>query len=181
MKGRIVILSGPSGVGKDAVLSAWMQADSRPVRVVTYTTRAPREGEVDGIDYKFLTEQEFRELASKGTFLEHKLVHGNWYATPIKEIEDYVNHGRFAVLKIDVQGAQEVKRLRPDAVSVFLLPPSMEELEIRLRKRGLDSESVIQERLSNAKVEIAAAHTYDLQVVNDNVERAAQQIIEWLD
>ena len=128
-KGKLVILSGPSGVGKDTVIDAWKAADPRVERIVARTTRAPREYEVDGIDYVFLSTEKFLELADQGFFLEHKNVFDNYYGTPLGDMERVLNEGRIAVLKIDVQGALSVMPLRPDAITVFILPPSEEELE----------------------------------------------------
>jgi guanylate kinase len=165
----IVILSGPSGVGKDTVIDAWMAADPRIARVVTYTTRAPRHGEVDGRDYNFVDLETFKFLDDQGHFWEHKVVHGHYYASPRKDTEALLEQGRVAVLKIDVQGAMEVMRQRPDAVTVFLLPPSLEELERRIRGRGADDEETIQRRLRNAQDEIALADRYQHKIVNEDV------------
>src|SRR5689334_15018289 len=127
--GRLVILSGPSGVGKDTVLAAWQSSNPRVQRVVAYTTRAPRAGEQNGVDYHFVSRARFDELVEANAFLEHKIVHGNYYATPLADMEAMLNAGKIAVLKIDVQGAMEAMRLRPDALSIFLLPPNVEDLE----------------------------------------------------
>lgn len=178
MKGRIVILSGPSGVGKDTVIDAWQKVNPLVQRVVAATTRDPRPGEVDGVDYHFLTSEKFLRRVDAGGFLEHKLVHSNYYGTPKASVDQLVDQGRIAILKIDVQGAEAVRPLRPEAVSVFLLPPSDSELERRIRGRGLDSEEVIQERLKNARQEIAEATRYDHQLVNDGVEQTVQKLQE---
>lgn len=176
LKGRIVILSGPSGVGKDTVLEAWIQRNSNIVRVVTYTSRNPRSGEVNGVDYNFVTRERFRELAAAGFFLEWKEVHGNLYATPLADMEDILRSGQVAVLKIDVQGAIDAMALRPDALSIMLLPPSWEELERRLRDRNTDSEEVVVRRLANAQHELALAPHYQYQVVNENLEHTVDQL-----
>ena len=174
----IVVLSGPSGVGKDTVLDAWLLADPRVARVVTYTTRPPREGEEDGRDYNFLDLETFMMFEREGQFLEHKMVHGHYYASPRKETEELEREGRIPVLKIDVQGAAEVLRQRPDALTVFLLPPSDEDLERRIRGRGTDDEAMIQRRLSDARGEIAQAGTYKLQIVNDEVGSVVRKLVE---
>lgn len=174
----IVIFSGPSGVGKDTIIDAWSAADPRVVRVVTYTTRRPREGEVDGRDYNFVDLETFRYLQSHGHFWEHKVVHGSYYASPKKDTEDLLGDGKIAVLKIDVQGALEVMRLRPDALTVFILPPSLEELEARIRGRATDDEETIQKRLRNAHDEIALADRYRLQIVNDDVSAVVAKLME---
>lgn len=178
MSGRLVILSGPSGVGKDSVLDRWKTADPRVVRVVAYCTRAPRSGEVDGVDYHFVTRQQFMAKAEAGDFLEYKEVHGNLYATPLKDMEALLADGRIAVLKIDVHGALSVMEKRDDAISIFLLAPSAEELERRIRKRGTDDEATIQKRLKNARDEIALSDRYQHRVVNDDLDRAVAEIME---
>ena len=174
----IVILSGPSGVGKDTVLDAWMAVEPRVARVVTYTTRRPRSGEMDGRDYNFVDLESFKGLQDAGYFWEHKVVHGHYYASPRKDTEKLLEEGRIPVLKIDVQGAAEIVRLRPDALTVFLLPPSFEVLEERIRGRGTDDEETIQRRLGNARDEIAQAGRYQLQIVNDDIDAVVRQLVE---
>lgn len=180
MNGVLVILSGPSGVGKDTVLNAWRAANPRVRRVVAYTTRAPRAGEVDGEDYHFVTFPEFLLKAEAGDFLEHKQVHDNWYATPLRDMEAMLAEGLIAVLKIDVQGAIEAMGLRPDAKSVFLLPPSDEELERRIRSRKTDSPEAIERRLRNARAEIALSHHYAFRIVNDDLDACVRAIDAWV-
>jgi guanylate kinase len=174
----IVILSGPSGVGKDTVIDAWRAADPRIERVVTYTTRKPRAGEVDGRDYNFVDLETFRHLLNQGHFWEHKVVHGHYYASPKKDTEAIIEKDKIPVLKIDVQGALEVMHLRPDALTVFILPPSLEELEARIRGRKTDDEETIQKRLRNAHDEIALADRYQLQIVNDEIDVVVRKLIE---
>lgn len=176
MKGKLVILSGPSGVGKDTVLAAWSQIEPRVVRVVAYTTRKMRPGEVDGFDYHFVDRSTFLRMVEEGAFLEHKEVHGNLYATPKKDMEAHLDQGKIAVLKIDVQGALTAMALRPDATSIFLLPPSMEVLEQRIRGRGADDEATIQRRLENAKTELSFADRYQHRIVNDDLMRAVGEL-----
>lgn len=176
MTGRIIILSGPSGVGKDTVLDAWAARNPRVHRVVAATTRPPRPGEVEGIDYVFLSSDEFHRRAESGAFLEYKEVHGNWYATPLDTLEKHLDRGDIAILKIDVQGALTAMAARSDIISIFLLPPSMEELERRIRARRTDSEEAIQRRLENAREEIAISERYHHRVVNDDVQRAVNEI-----
>lgn len=174
----IVIFSGPSGVGKDTILDAWRAADPRIARVVTYTTRKPREGEVDGRDYNFVDLSTFKYLLDQGHFWEHKVVHGHYYASPKKDTEALIAEGKVPVLKIDVQGALEVMHLRPDAITVFILPPSLEELERRIRGRATDDEETIQKRLRNAHDEIALADRYQFQIVNDDVDAVVKKLME---
>lgn len=176
MGGKLVILSGPSGVGKDTVLAGWSKQDPRVVRVVAYTTRTTRPGEVDGVDYHFVDRETFLRLAAEGAFLEHKEVHGNLYATPKKDMEALLDAGKIAVLKIDVQGALSAMALRPDATTIFLLPPSIEELERRIRGRASDDEATIQRRLASAKTELGFADRYQHRVVNADLERTIAEV-----
>ena len=181
MSGKLVILSGPSGVGKDTIIDAWREINPRVERVIAYTTRSPRSGEVDGLDYNFVTVPDFQAKAAQGEFLEFKEVHGNWYATPLTDMEDLLNSGKVAILKIDVQGALHAMTLRKDAISVFVLPPSMEELELRIRGRGTDDEGVIEKRLANAQDEVAIAPKYQHRIVNLDVDMTVamlERIIE---
>lgn len=175
-KGALVILSGPSGVGKDTVIEAWKQIRPNVVRVVAYTTRQPRKGEIDGIDYRFVSEDEFRTMADSGKFLEWKEVHGNFYATPLNDMQALLDDEKIAILKIDVQGAITAMEKRSDAISIFLLPPSWEELERRIRGRKTDSEEVIKIRLENAEREMAFADKYQHQVVNDDLNKCVEEI-----
>jgi guanylate kinase len=167
VNGRLVILSGPSGVGKDQALCAWRGVNPLVRRVVSYTTRAPAPTEADGADYHFVTEVRFTKMIAQGAFLEHKLVHGHRYGTPLANMERLLSEGRIAVLKIDVQGALEAMALRPEAIRVFLLPPSWEELERRIRSRGRDDEPQVALRLQTARWEMAQAHHYEHHVVNE--------------
>lgn len=176
MKGPVVILSGPSGVGKDTVLLAWQERNPRVARVVACTTRAPRPGERDGVDYRFCTETEFQRMAEERRFLEYKNVHGNWYATPLDQLEMLRQAGKIAVLKIDVQGALTAMELLPEAISIFLLPPSPEVLEQRLRARKSDDEESIRKRLQNALDELALARHYQHRIVNDDLAATVDQL-----
>lgn len=178
MNGRLVILSGPSGVGKDTVINEWRKRNSHVERVVAYTTRAPRTGEVAGVDYHFVPVEAFHQMAEAGEFLEYKEVHGNFYATPLLDMERMLQDGKIAILKIDVQGALSAMDLRPDAISVFLLPPSREELERRIRGRGTDDAATIEKRLRNATEEIELADRYHHQVTNDDLERVIRELEE---
>lgn len=178
MAGRLVILSGPSGVGKDTVIDAWRRADPRVTRVVAYTTRRPREGERSDVDYHFVSVAEFLRKADAGEFLEFKEVHGNHYATPLGEMDELLKGGKIAVLKIDVQGALTAMELRPDATTVFLLPPSDEELARRIHDRNLDHHEQISQRLLNAREEVALASHYQHRIVNERVEDVVAQLQE---
>ncbi len=178
MKGKLVILSGPSGVGKDTVINAWHAQDPRVVRVVAYTTRPPREGERDGVDYHFVSRETFDRMAARGDFLEYKKVYENFYATPLKDMEALLASGQIAVLKIDVQGALSAMKLRPDAITVFLIPPSMDELEHRIRNRASDSDQSIAMRLDKAREEMEHAGNYQHQIVNDELPGVITQLQE---
>jgi guanylate kinase len=179
VEGRLMILSGPSGVGKDTVLDAWRVSNHRVQRVVAATSRPPRVGEVDGIDYHFLTREAFLAMVENGELLEYKEVFENLYGTPKLGLEKLLGEGKIAVLKIDVQGALEVMSKRPDAVSIFLLPPDDATLESRLRNRSTDTEAVVELRLKNAKEEIAIGmNHYSHRVVNANVDQAVKELEE---
>jgi len=178
MSGRLVILSGPSGVGKDTIIDAWRERDPRVRRVVAYTTREPRPGEQAGVDYHFVPVSEFLAKAERGDFLEYKQVHGNYYATPLTDMEEMLRDGFVAILKIDVQGALAAMELRPDATTVIILPPSLEELEQRIRGRGADSDEVIAKRLRNARDELAVADRYQHRIVNERVSDVLDRLGE---
>ncbi|MBX3111961.1 MAG: guanylate kinase [Fimbriimonadaceae bacterium] len=177
MTRRLVVLSGPSGVGKDTVIDAWARRDPQVKRVVAYTTRPPRPGEHDGDDYHFVDPERFDRLATEGAFLEAKNVHGNWYATPLADMEEMLDAGLVAVLKIDVQGALVAMERFPWALTVMLAPPSAEELERRIRGRGTDAEEVVAKRLANARGELAQADRYQHVVVNRDVDEAVEEIM----
>lgn len=180
MKGKLVVFSGPSGVGKDTLLNAWMASDQRVRRVVACTSRKPREGEIDGIDYHFVTSEEFLEKVERDEFLEWEEVHGRHYGTPRAGAQELLDQGKFAVLKIDVKGAMRVMREIPDVISIFILAPSLAELERRIRSRGLDNEEDIAVRLLNAHDELGYADKYRYRVVNDELGRAIHQLEEIL-
>lgn len=175
-KGTLVILSGPSGVGKDTVIDAWRAANPKVKRVVAYTTRLPRPGEENGVDYNFVTVEDFHKLAESDHFLEFKEVHGNWYATPLKDLDQMLEAGLIAILKIDVQGALAAMKLRPDAKTIFLLPPNDEELVRRITGRGTETAEIIEKRLQNARDEINLSTHYQHRVVNADLEETVRQI-----
>ena len=176
MKSRLVIMSGPSGVGKDTLLDRWMDVNPFVTRVITYTTRHPRRGELNGRDYVFVDRDRFEILAKSGHFWEYKEVHGNMYGSPKVDTQDILERGDVPVLKIDVQGALDVMRQRPDALTIFIMPPSLEELDRRIRKRGVDDEAVIAQRLEAAHKEISYAGHYKFKIVNDDLETAVQAL-----
>jgi len=176
--GRLVILSGPSGVGKDTVIDAWKAKEPDVERVIAYTTREPRKGEVNGVDYWFVSRPEFVRMAEAGEFLEYKEVVGNFYATPVRHADRLLLQGRIAVLKIDVQGALEVMKKRPSSLTVFLLPPTKEALRERLEGRGTDTAEVIAKRIAVAEQELAQAPHYQHQIVNRDVSEVVTQLEE---
>lgn len=165
--GFCLVLSAPSGAGKTTVSLLLQAADPSISRSVSMTTRAPRQGEKDGHDYHFTTRDQFRSLIKREAFLEWAEVHGDFYGTPRTLIEQTITAGRIALLVIDVQGGQAVKALFPGAVLVFLVPPSMENLEQRLRARGTESDAVIEKRLNEAEVELQYFPHYTYGVVNE--------------
>lgn len=179
-RGVLFVLSGPSGVGKDALLVEAGQREKHDVnrveRAVTATTRDPRAGEVPGADYLFWSEAEFRDRIMQGEMLEWAEVYGNLYGTPRQGIEAALCRGTSVVLKIDVQGAASVRRAMPEAVLVFLAPPSLAELESRLRNRLTDSAEAIDRRLSTALHEMQMLPEYDYVVVNDDLATAADEL-----
>ncbi len=172
-KGFVYILSAPSGTGKTTVGNFLLKEVPFLERVITATTRLPREGEKDGIDYYFLKEEDFLKKINENFFLEWAKVYRYYYGTPKSEVERILSRGKDALLIIDVQGAFEVKRKLPNAVSIFLLPPSLEELKRRLTQRG---EKELTERLTWAKRELPCAKFFDYVVVNDKLEEAVSEI-----
>lgn len=175
-KGRLIVISGPSGTGKGTVISRLMELRDDLCLSVSVTTRPPRPGEIDGKDYFFLTREEFSERVEAGGLLEHAEFVGNCYGTPKDFVEQKIDEGVSVILEIDVQGAAQVAKSCADAVSVFILPPSGTELERRLRGRHTDSEEKIRSRLLEAKRECAEAAKYGYIVVNDSAEAAAREI-----
>lgn len=172
----LVILSGPSGVGKDAVLSRMRELALPFHYVVTVTTRAQRYGEVDGQDYYFVTLQEFMGLRDGSKLLEWAKVYGNYYGVPREQVRNAMEHGRDVIAKLDVQGASTLKRLVPQAVGIFLAPPSMEELWARLRARKTEQGRDFEIRVQRSQEEMQALPIFDYVVVNDDLDRAVAQI-----
>jgi guanylate kinase len=179
-KGLLVVLSGPSGAGKGTVLKALLARNEEVCLSVSATTRPPRPGETDGKEYYFISREKFKQMAEAGEMLESAEYCGNCYGTPAAPIERWNSQGMDVILEIEVQGGAQVKRKRPGSVGIFILPPSLEELERRLRKRGTEPDEVVRRRLEAARREIAEASRYDYVVVNDAVEDAAEQIREIL-
>lgn len=175
-KGLLLVISAPSGGGKGTILRQLFAQEENLVMSVSATTRQPREGEQDGREYYFLTKEAFLEKAEAGQMLEFAQFVGNYYGTPRKPVEDWMDQGRDVVLEIEVQGGARVKELMPESVSIFIMPPSMEVLAKRLRGRGTEDEETVLRRLATAKEEIPQAAQYDYVVVNDRLEDAVEEI-----
>lgn len=176
MKGLLVVLSAPSGAGKTTVSEGLLACSGRVKRAITTTTRPPRPGEQDGVDYFFLTEEEFKEKLDRGRFFEHAVVYDYYYGSGRDYVEAQLEAGYDMLLLIDVQGARSIRKLGVEAVYVFLLPPSLSELRKRLEGRKTDSPEVIAKRLSRASEEIASYSDYDYCIVNDNLETAVSDL-----
>ena len=178
---NLVVISGPSGCGKDTVVKHILKTDDRFVLSVSATTRPKRPTETDGVDYIFLTAPEFIGKIAGGEFLEHTLYCGNYYGTLKSQIEQKVADGKVVVLVIEVEGAANVKKVYPDALTIFVAPPSLEELERRLRNRGTEGDDVIKQRLFKANEELGFKSSYDYIVENNFVEQCAESIINIYD
>lgn len=176
-RGIPFLVAAPSGTGKTTVCRAVMERDDGLCFSVSHTTRKPREGERDGVDYTFVDASEFRRLVDAEAFVEHAEYAGNLYGTSWDALEGPIADGHDLLVEIEVRGAGQVRERREDVYFIFLLPPSMEELERRLRKRGTDSEEVIQKRLAEASNELAAADIFDFAVVNDDLETAVDAVL----
>ena len=177
-RGQLIVISGPSGVGKGTVIKELFKLRDNFAFSVSMTTRAPRDGEVDGKDYHFVDKAYFQELVENDAFLEYaQYGTGDGYGTPRAPIDAWLAEGKNVVLDIEVQGAMQVKAKRPDTIMIFLVPPSMEELERRLRKRGTETEDKIQKRLATAKIEIPKAKDYEYIIVHDGPPRSANLIM----
>ena len=175
-KCMLIVISGPSGVGKGTIFSRLLASDPSLTFSVSATTRSPRNGETDGVDYFFITEDKYQELVKQDAFLEHATVHGHSYGTLKSQILDKLEKGLNVVLDIDPQGAKQVMAQWPDCVSIFLLPPSYDKLRQRLYGRNTDATEEIERRLKNAKGEIEQAGMYQYVVVNDDLQVALNQV-----
>ncbi len=175
-KSMLIVISGPSGVGKGTIYSKLLENDKSLTFSVSVTTRAPRPGERDGVDYFFISDGEYSRLLSEDAFLEHATVHGHSYGTLKSQVEEKMAAGQSVLLDIDPQGARNVMAAWPDCVSIFLLPPSYEQLRQRLYGRNTDHPEEIERRLGNARGEIEQARLYQYAVVNDELELAYSQV-----
>ena len=176
-KGKIFILSGPSGSGKSSVLNIVLKDLEKYFFSVSATTRDPRPGEKDGVNYYFITKEKFLEMIDNGEFLEYTRYVNNYYGTPLAPIYDHIDNGYDVFLDIEVEGHGNVKKKIPESVSIFITPPSLEVLAERLRGRSTEPEEVIAGRLETAKTEMALAGTYDYTVINDDLATAANELL----
>ena len=175
--GRLFLVTAPSGAGKSSLVSALLKADPTVHLSISHTTRSPRPGEVDGREYHFVTVETFEAMKEDNAFLEWAYVHGNYYGTSKKWIESELAVGHDVLLEIDWQGALQVKRLFPDVVGIFILPPSVEALRERLNKRATDAPEVIARRLAGAGAEMVHAGQFDYVIINDDFQRAKDDLI----
>ena len=176
MSGNLFILSAPSGAGKTSLVSALLESNKHIALSISYTTRAPRPGEIDGKDYHFVSREKFLDMAKHGDFIESAEVYGNLYGTSQPWIEKELVSGRDILLEIDWQGAEQVRRLMPHAISIFILPPSLSALETRLKGRAQDSAEVIARRLQAAREDISHVAEFDYVIINDKLDEALRQL-----
>ncbi|MEM8777495.1 MAG: guanylate kinase [Cyanobacteria bacterium P01_G01_bin.49] len=174
--GKLIVLTGPSGVGKGTLVCALLARNPNLYVSVSATTRTPRPGEIDGKDYHFLTRTIFENMIQQNELLEWAEYAGNYYGTPRSKVEKKISQGSTVLLEIEVIGAKAIKQTFPDALRIFILPPSLDELECRLRGRGTDSEEVVTRRLNRAKEELAVSVEFDQCIVNDDLEAALKQV-----
>lgn len=175
MRGNLYVISSPAGAGKTTIVNILLEEIPFLRRIVTYTTRNKRKNEIDGVDYIFKTKEEFETLIKEDAFLEYALVHGNYYGTPKKEVDKLLDEGYDVVLVIDVQGMRQIKSKTSDLITIFILPPSIDELIARMKVRG-ETQEEIEKRLNTAKKEFPSWKDYDYIVINDNLEQAKNQI-----
>ena len=179
-RGILVLYTGSSGVGKGTIMAELLKRDPSIRLSVSNTTRDPREGEIDGVHYNFVTKEQFEELIKDNGYLEYAEYCGNYYGTPKKQVEDLLDEGYNVFLEIEVQGGLQILEKYPDILSIFILPPSMEILEKRLRNRGTEKEEVIIKRLNEAKNEISFKDRYRFNVVNGELEKAVDEVLNIL-
>lgn len=175
-KGLLIVFSAPSGGGKGTILDELKKQNENLKVSISATTRAPRDKDVNGVNYHFVTKEKFMEMLDNGEILEHAEFCGNYYGTPKGPVMELTEKGYDVVLEIEVQGGAQIKKLMPDCVSIFITPPSLEILEKRLRKRATEKEEDILKRLATAKSELKEAHNYDYVVVNDKLEDAVEDV-----
>jgi guanylate kinase len=176
--GRLFVITAPSGAGKTSLIEALIRDDPSLQLSISYTTRAPRPGEKNGVDYHFVDDAEFLAMRGRGDFVESAEVHGYRYGTSRRVITDALARGRNLILEIDWQGARQVRALYPDCIGIFILPPSIEELERRMRSRALDSATVIRRRLANAREELEHSGEFEYRIINKDFETAQRELAE---
>ena len=177
MRGRLIVVSGPSGAGKSTLIRAALDSVPKLAYSVSATTRAPREGEVNGRDYIFLSREEFEKWISEGRFLEWAEYSDNLYGTPEQSVEEFLRDGLSVILEIELQGARKVHQKRPDAVMIFVQAPSLEETRKRLEGRATEDSEALERRMTTALSEVSARSEFDYEVVNDDPEKAREDII----
>jgi guanylate kinase len=177
VKGKLIIISSPSGGGKGTIIKRLLEFSPELCYSISVTTRAKRQGDIDGVTYHFVSHERFDEMIQNNEFLEYAKYVDEFYGTPRKNIEERIDKGKDIILEIEVEGAKQVIELIPDAISIFIVPPSIQELERRLRGRGTDSEDKIKTRLKRAIKELEKKSLYTYTVVNDEVDRAATEIL----
>jgi len=180
-KGRLFILSAPSGAGKTTLCSALMEHFKDMLYSVSYTTRNPRKGEINGVDYHFISKDDFAEKIREGKWAEWAEVHGNYYGTSALFLNDALASGKNVLLDIDVEGAMQILKRYPDSITIFIMPPTPEILRMRIESRGADSREVIEKRLKNAEKEMAQRDLYRYVIVNDNLMAAVAEIVSIVD
>ncbi len=174
--GRLIVLTGPSGVGKGTLLKALLKRHPELKLSISATTRSPRPGEIDGVNYYFITRQQFDLMVSEHEFIEWAEFANNCYGTPKRSVEQQLASGEWVILEIELEGARQVRQSFPQATRIFILPPSIQELESRIRGRGQDSDDAIDRRLQRAKAEIDAANEFDVQIINDEFNEALDRL-----
>ncbi len=174
--GKLIVLTGPSGAGKGTLLKAMIEQHPELYLSISATTRSPRPGEVHGQHYYFLDRPQFERMVAQGQFLEWAEFAGNCYGTPRQSVEAQIQAGRVVVLEIELEGARQIRSSFPDACRIFIMPPSFEALESRLRGRGTESDDVVAQRLHRARAEIEAAGEFDIQIVNDDFAQALREL-----
>ena len=175
---KLIILTGPSGVGKGTVVKEILDKDKNIWLSISATTRKPREGESDGENYYFLSQEKFKEMIEQNLFLEWAEFAGNYYGTPLSSVNEKIKNGFIVLLEIEVEGAKQIMEKFPNSLSIFLLPPNKAELERRIRNRGTEKEEAIKKRLSRANYEISVSNEFDFALTNYDVDETAKRIIK---
>lgn len=176
MQGKLVVITGPSGVGKGTLLSQLLAQHPEYHLSISATTRAPRPGEVEGQSYYFVSHTEFNQMIQQQALLEYAEYAGNYYGTPRQPVQEKIQQGKLVILEIELMGARQVRQSYPEALQVFIQPPSLEELERRIRHRAQNSEADMAQRLDQAEAELAAASEFDVQIMNDDLDQALQEL-----